>query len=909
MENAESNAKRHYESEQGITDIEEDREFIRLESQPSNLVNGTLKEYQLEALNWLIHIHNMNVNGILADEMGLGKTIQTISLLAYLNLKDQSLIHLIIVPKVTIKNWEREIHKWLPNMKVCFFYGDKDERKILTEQTIKNEKFDILLTTFECAMKEKGPLSRFKFEYVIIDEAHRIKNDKAKFSLIVRQFTSNHRLLLTGTPLQNNLHELWSLLNFLMPNKFPDSEEFDKKFNLDSANQEEQLKIVKQIHILLRPYVLRRLKSEIEFKLPPKKEIYLYVGLSELQKEMYKKILSKNIDVVNGVSKDRIQLLNILMQLKKVCNHPYLFPKVEQGPPFIDGEHLVDNSMKLKILDVLLKKIHQEGNKVLIFSQMTTLLNILDDYCRYRGFRYVRIDGQTSSEDRDTRIEDFQSPTSDKWIFLISTRAGGLGINLHAANIVILYDSDWNPQVDLQAIDRAHRIGQTKPVTVYRFVCEGTVEEKIVERAAKKLKIDQLIIQKGKNVQNKVSAIEMTNILQYGADKLFKNEQNTNDEKSIEQILEYSINKTETVNSNLKSLEEKLSINNLSLSTGNKSDIYQFDGEDYKKKSKEQTNNFVNLSFALGQRERKTIHGNITAMPKKSKFIRPRHLEGWYAQAGGGYIHQFYDRETLDYLDEKENKWKEYLKQKESGELKKGVPKPEEYTLEDEEYKKDLLSQGFTKWTKKDFAKFLRAAEVTGLGDPETISKMMKSKTTEEVTKYIEVFKERVNEFPNGERIMAKINKFETEKNKILEYQELLDEYYNKIADDGFCTNVYEAVEIPYKDYKVKNMHRDLFDESEDKYLMCLMFKYGYRNWNPIKFHILMDPFMKFNLNMKMKSEQELLERANYLIMCIKMHKKKEIDKKTGDCTSNKQKSKKRTIKKVPKKKKKKTKK
>ncbi len=298
--------------------------------------------------------------------------------------------------------------------------------------------------------------------------------------------------------------------------------------------------------------MLRRLKSEIEFKLPSKKEIYLYVGLSQLQKSMYKQILSKNIDAVNGVNKDKIQLLNILIQLKKVCNHPYLFPKIEKGPPFEEGEHLVENSMKLKILDILLKKLFTEGSRVLIFSQMTTLLNILDDYCRYRGYRYCRIDGSTSSEDRDTRIEDFQSAGSDKFIFLLSTRAGGLGINLHSANVVIIYDSDWNPQVDLQAIDRAHRIGQTKPVTIYRFVTEGTVEEKIVERAAKKLKIDHLIIQKGKQTQNKVTALEMNNIIQYGADRIFTAEEESATIKNIEDILEYSINKTEKIQDHLK---------------------------------------------------------------------------------------------------------------------------------------------------------------------------------------------------------------------------------------------------------------------------------------------------------------------------------------------------------------------
>lgn len=571
----------------------------------------------MESLNWLIKLHYMGVNGILADEMGLGKTIQTISLVAYLDLQKKAnpskqMIHIVIVPKVTIRNWLREFNKWLPELKVLYFYGDKEERRHLVENDLKKMDYDLILTTFESAMKEKASLGKIHYEYMIIDEAHRLKNEKAKFSSIVRQFKTEHRLLLTGTPLQNNLHELWALLNFLMPNIFNDSEEFDKIFDLNTASEENQLKIVKQIHQILRPFVLRRLKSEVEFKLPPKKEIYLYVGLSELQKNMYKQILTKNIDVVNGVSKDKIQLLNILMQLKKVCNHPYLFPKVEKGPPFIEGEHLVYNSMKLKVMDVLLKKIKNENGKVLIFSQMTTLLNILDDYCRYRGFSYCRIDGSTSSDDRDKRIEDFQSPNSDKFIFLLSTRAGGLGINLHSANVVVLYDSDWNPQVDLQAIDRAHRIGQTRPVTIYRFVSEGTVEEKIVERAAKKLKIDHLIIQRGKPIQNKVSALEMTSMIQYGVDKLFNLNEETN-EQDIEELLEYSINKTEKMTECLKNIEEKLNINNLALNTDSK-DIYQFEGEDYKKKYNEETSNaqmFVNFTFSLGQRERKVINSNL----------------------------------------------------------------------------------------------------------------------------------------------------------------------------------------------------------------------------------------------------------------------------------------------------------
>jgi len=919
----------HSNFEENNSDSDTEDDFIKQEEQPSNLENGELKEYQLEGLNWLLKLHSMNINGILADEMGLGKTIQTIALLGYLNLKCDNITHLIIVPKVTIKNWEKEINKWLPKIKLLYFYGDKDERKILSEHTIKESHYDIILTTFECSMKEKAALSSLNYEYLIIDEAHRLKNDQAKFSMIVRKFNSKHRLLLTGTPFQNNLHELWSLLNFLMPNIFNDSEEFDRIFNLDTATEEGQMKIVKQIHQLLKPFVLRRLKSEIKYKIPPKKEIFLYVGLSQLQKNMYKQILSKNIDIVNGVNKDRIQLLNILMQLKKVCNHPYLFPNIEEGPPYIEGEHLIYNSMKLKILDILLKKIHSEtDNKVLIFSQMTTLLNILDDYCRYRNFAYLRMDGQTSSEDRDKRIEEFQNPNSDKWLFLISTRAGGLGINLHAANIVILYDSDWNPQVDLQAIDRAHRIGQTKPVIIYRFVCEGTVEEKIVERAAKKLKLDHLIIQKGKKNENKATAVEMTTMLQYGADKIFSDKNENNEETTIEKILEYSINKTETVNNTvLKSIEEKLNVANLSLNTGNK-DIYQFEGEDYKKKN-ELSNNFIKLSYAIGNREHKKIRDDVG---NKIKTIKTRHRDGWKLLAGGGYIHQFFDANTLDYLDEKEKLWKEYLQKLEDKKNKENVDEenksnnsnndsskedkdddesqiPEEFTEKDEKYREELLKEGFKTWTKKDFDRFLHAAEMVGLDEPEQISRLMKTKTPEEVEKYIKVFKKRIDDFPNGDRIMAKINKSENEKNKNNEYQSIIDEYYNLLIEneeDDLC-DIFSKIKISYKEYKNKkniNNNKDLFNPEEDKYLLCLLIKYGYRNWNPIKYHILTDPFMKFNINMKMKTEQELLDRSNYIINCLKLEikrakeKKEQLLKEKEKLQKNAQKAKLRKVKK-----------
>lgn len=233
---------------------------------------------------------------------------------------------------------------------------------------------------------------------------------------------------------------------------------------------------MEKLHKILKPFLLRRLKSEVEKSLPPKKETKLYIGLSEMQHDWYKNILSKNIDVLNGPGKEsRVRLLNILMQLRKCCNHPYLFQGAEPGPPYINGEHLINNSGKMILLDRLLARLKEMGSRVLIFSQMTRVLDILEDYMFFRKYEYCRIDGSTSGDDREESIENFNAPDSSIFAFLLSTRAGGLGINLATADTVILFDSDWNPQVDLQAQDRAHRIGQTKPVNVYRFVTQVSI--------------------------------------------------------------------------------------------------------------------------------------------------------------------------------------------------------------------------------------------------------------------------------------------------------------------------------------------------------------------------------------------------------------------------------------------------
>ena len=351
-------------------------------------------------------------------------------------------------------------------------------------------KFDVVLTTFEGVRLCMPQVMKFKWEYLIVDEAHKIKNEESQISKRLRQLDSRNRLLLTGTPLQNNLHELWSLLNFLLPEIFSSSADFDEWFNLagdgedgqeltDAEKEQRNKKIIEQLHRILRPFLLRRIKKEVERTLPPKVEIQVTVGITEQQKQIYRDLLKRNmLEKGNSVT----HFKNILIQLRKVCNHPWLFEGQEPENMENPAEEIVKASGKMVFVDKLLKRSIQDGNQTLIFSGFTTQLDILEDYCYLKGIEYCRLDGSTSLEDREDQIDLFTEPGSTKKVFLISTRAGGLGLNLMTANVVVLYDSDWNPQIDLQAMDRAHRIGQTKIVQVYRLVTVNTMEVKMIER-------------------------------------------------------------------------------------------------------------------------------------------------------------------------------------------------------------------------------------------------------------------------------------------------------------------------------------------------------------------------------------------------------------------------------------------
>jgi len=479
-----------------------------VEQQPSSLRGGQLKPYQIEGLQWMVSLYNNNLNGILADEMGLGKTIQTIALLAYLmEYKGVQGPHLIVVPLSTLSNWVREFRAWAPHMKMVVYRGDKSARRMIQQYEMASGQYNVLLTTYEYCVRDQRALSRIFWKYIIVDEGHRMKNTHCRLAMTLGvKYRSRNRLLLTGTPLQNNLTELWALLNFLLPNIFNSVDTFESWFSapfqsLGTGDQpelaeEEVLLIINRLHHVLRPFLLRRLKTDVEDQLPEKREHVLRCDLSIWQKILYRQAKSNIGVVLNAGGKPRL-FNNVVMQLKKVCNHPYLFYDWEEVSA-LDPLWIVRTSGKFELLDRMLPKLRQSGHRVLLFSQMTILLDVLEDFCKLRNFSYLRLDGSTKAEERHEMLELFNAPDNDIFLFMLSTRAGGLGLNLQTADTVILFDSDWNPQADLQAQDRAHRIGQRNEVRVFRLICADTVEERILAEANRKLNMDRQVIQAGK---------------------------------------------------------------------------------------------------------------------------------------------------------------------------------------------------------------------------------------------------------------------------------------------------------------------------------------------------------------------------------------------------------------------------
>lgn len=475
----------------------------KVTEQPSMLQGGELRPYQLEGLQWMLSLFNNNLNGILADEMGLGKTIQTIALVAYLmENKNVTGPHLIIAPKAVLPNWVNEFATWAPSIVAVLYDGRQDERKAIWKDYSGEGKFNVMITHYDLIMRDKSSLKKVHWYYMIVDEGHRLKNHECSLAQTIGGYRIRRRLLLTGTPIQNSLQELWALLNFLLPTIFNSVQNFEEWFNAPFADRcdvsltdEEELLIIRRLHHVIRPFLLRRKKDEVEKYLPGKTQVILKCDLSAWQKAYYQQVTEiGRVGLESGTGKSK-GLLNLSMQLRKCCNHPYLF--VGRDYNMWQKEQIVRASGKFELLDRLLPKLQRSGHRVLLFSTMTKLMDILEVYLQLYDLTYLRLDGSTKTEERGTLLKQFNAPDSPYFMFLLSTRAGGLGLNLQTADTVIIFDSDWNPQMDLQAEDRAHRIGQKKDVRVFVLACVGTIEEDILERAKQKKGIDAKVIQAG----------------------------------------------------------------------------------------------------------------------------------------------------------------------------------------------------------------------------------------------------------------------------------------------------------------------------------------------------------------------------------------------------------------------------
>lgn len=848
------------------------RVIVRFDESPHYIKFGTMRDYQVRGLNWMIGLYENGINGILADEMGLGKTLQTISLLGYMkHYRSIHGPHIVIVPKSTLSNWVNEFKRWCPSLRVVCLIGDQEARNIFIRDTLMPGEWDVCITSYEMCIKEKSVFKKFNWRYMVIDEAHRIKNEKSLLSQIVREFRTANRLLLTGTPLQNNLHELWALLNFLLPDVFNSSEDFDEWFNTHDCLGDNVL--VERLHAVLRPFLLRRLKSDVEKSLLPKKEVKIYIGLSKMQREWYTKILMKDIDIVNGAGKhEKMRLQNILMQLRKCCNHPYLFDGAEPGPPYTTDYHLVENTGKMVVLDKMLPKFQQQQSRVLIFSQMTRMLDILEDFCFWRGFSYCRIDGQTPHEDRQRQIDDFNRPDSTRFVFMLSTRAGGLGINLATADIVILYDSDWNPQMDLQAMDRAHRIGQKKQVKVFRFIEENTVEEKIVEKAEVKLRLDKLVIQQGRLTENKPNTLnkeEMLGMIRHGANHIFASKDSEITDADIDQIIHKGELKTEELNQKLSKMGEE-NMRKFTLDTEDTS-LYDFEGENYRQKQR----NVAGMWIEPPKRERKANYavdayfkealrqGEATA-PKAHKAPRP-------PKQPQVQDFQFFPPRLFELLDQEIYHFRKTLGYKvppnpddpnmDVVEEQKKIDSAEPLNDEELAEKESLLTKGFISWSKRDFTQFIRANEKYGRDDIDNISTEVEGKSPDEVLEYSSTFWERCNELQDIEKIMAQIERGEAKIQRRASIRRALDAKMTRYRAP------FHQMRIAYGTNKGKN-----YTEEEDRFLVCMLHKLGFDKENvyeELRASVRTAPQFRFDWFIKSRTAMELQRRCNTLITLI----------------------------------------
>ena len=504
-------------------------------------VQGTLRGYQLEGLRWLVRQAEKGLGGILGDEMGLGKTLQIIAFLAYRKAHNNDTgPHLIVAPLSVLDSWMNEFRRWCPSMKVVSFQGTQNERGRIREEHLRANDFEVLVTTYETLMAEKVWLWRsFYYSHVILDEAHRVKNMESQLAGAIFHMRSVRRVLLTGTPLQNNLSELWTLLRFLVPDAVhPDSQRaFEKGFVQGGGSLQVEKSCVRAAHCLLQALMLRRTKAEVlAQELPPKHEEVVSIEMADVQKEIYRKLLEGEGSIgrlaeLNGVlpvgekepgkySNRFRSLSNLLLQLRKCSLHPALFEGEHQVQAQLSMDEMVGQSGKLKYLDKLLPQLKMGGHKVLFFSAFTSFLDILEAYLADRGHRALRLDGSTSVARRRYETAVFNQEGSGYFAYLISLKAGGVGLNLQGADTVIIMEPQWNPTFEAQAQDRCHRIGQKRPVTVYRLCSHGSCEESILEVAAQKVQMSKAVMEDEEvalEPQAKLTFKEIVEVISRGA--------------------------------------------------------------------------------------------------------------------------------------------------------------------------------------------------------------------------------------------------------------------------------------------------------------------------------------------------------------------------------------------------------
>ncbi|EQB56559.1 hypothetical protein CGLO_03426 [Colletotrichum gloeosporioides Cg-14] len=541
----------NHKMKQRVNDWKEEK-FVALTEQPKAIRRGNLMAYQLEGVNWLLYNYHEDKNVILADEMGLGKTVQVVSLISALALGEPKCWpFLVVVPNATCPNWRREIKQWAPELRVVTYHGGKQPQELAYKYELfpngsSDIKAHVVVMSYDSAQDDRtrNLFRSVQWAGLIVDEGQRLKNDKSLLYLALRAMRFPFRLLLTGTPLQNNKRELFNLLQFIDPTQ--NAEKLDEQY------QELNAQNLPELHGRIKQYFLRRTKAQVLKFLPPMAQIIVPVSMSILQEKLCKSIMAKSPDLIKAIfaddkinKKERGSLNNILMQLRKCLCHPFMYSDAieERAVDQVKmHENLVSASGKLMLLSIMLPKLKERGHRVLIFSQFLDQLDIVEDFLNGLGFLHRRLDGKINSHEKQKHIDAFNAPDSEVFAFLLSTRAGGVGINLATADTVIILDPDFNPHQDIQAISRAHRIGQKHKVLCFQLMTKNSAEEKIMQIGRKKMALDHVLIEA---MDDTGEPDDLESILKFGATALFSDDQNEKDiirydEASVEKLLDRS---------------------------------------------------------------------------------------------------------------------------------------------------------------------------------------------------------------------------------------------------------------------------------------------------------------------------------------------------------------------------------